>query len=615
MKRKALLVPILLIFFYSMSLAASISENIEFFRNKMAEIKGQIPVQISSTENPPMKCGTPVTVAIHNAIRSDPEYGVLASTLQRPTLPDTFGTTHFLVHYTITGPDAAFQPNNDSIQGVPRYVSRVAGIFEHVWNIEIDSLGYNQPPSDLGFGGGDSRYDVYLVNLGFGTFGYTTPESIPDYGQQAASYIVLENDYGESPNHRYNPNYGGDPILAVKVTAAHEFFHAIQFSYDQFEFDFDNPSNPQTYKPWWMEASAVWMEDVVYTDINDYIGYLPYFYNYIYMSLGTFSYGGDPRAFHPYASVVWPRFMTDKYNNLDIVKQIWEGCAQQEGYNTLPATNAVLGQYGATLQSAFLEFEIWNFHTGNPDSGGFADTVNFYREGNLFNYANGKPIVAETTAYIGNLQSQASFSISNLPNPPEDLAASMIIIKSQFVSGGVDVNFNGQDINPNVAGWHVALLGFRLPDSRWKDIQVDPSTGVGSDFWPCWDSYSAVVLIPTVSGTVANYSTYTYDGSENYNSTRTNCSEANANDPYPSPFIVDGSEQLIIPLDGHSKIYIYNLLGEKVKQIPVESSAFTSKKWNGTNDNGDFVASGIYVILLEGGNKSIAKKIAVINNR
>ena len=614
MNWKVLPIFVLLLAMDSMSLAATISENIDFFKNRMEEIRGQIPTIKSSQENPPIKCGTPVTIAIYNAIRNNPQYEVLASTLDRPDLPSNYGTTHFRIHYTITGGDAVFEPQVDSLPGIPRYVTRVADVFEHVWNIEIDSLGYNQPPSDQGTGG-DSRYDVYLINLGFGTFGYTTPESIPDYGQRAASYIVLENDYGESPNHRYNPNFGGDPLLAVKVTAAHEFFHAIQFDYDQFEFDFDNPSIPQTYKPWWMEASAVWMEDVVYTDINDYIGYLPFFYNYIWMGLGTFSYGGDPRAFHPYASVVWPRFMTDKYNNLDIVKQIWEGCAQQEGYNTLPATNAVLGQYGATLQSAFLEFEIWNFHTGNPDSGGFADTINFYREGNLFNYADGRPIVAETTAYISDLASQNSFSIGNLPNPPEDLAANMIVIRSQFISGGVDVNFNGQDINPNIAGWHVALLGFRLPNSRWKDIQVDPSTGAGSDFWPCWDSYSAVVVIPTVSGTIANYSPYTYDGSVDFNSARTNCSEVNANNPYPSPFTVDGTEQLVIPLNGNSKIYIYNLLGERVRQISRPGPANTSLKWNGTNDNGEYVASGIYVILLEGGNKSVTKKIAVINKK
>jgi hypothetical protein len=629
MKRNRLLVFFILLALCTESLAAmSISENIEFFKNKMDEIKGKVPVQISATENPPPECGTPVSLAIYNAVRNNPRYEVLASTLERPDLPSSYGTTHFLIHYTTTGDSAAFEPQIDSLPGIPRYVTRVADVFEHVWNVETDSLSYNQPPSDQGTGG-DSRYDVYLVDLGTGTFGYTTPESIPNYGQRAASYIILENDFvGFRP--RYNPDQGGDPILAVKVTAAHEFFHAIQFSYDQSEFDFTNANDPNSYKPWWMEASAVWMEDVVYTDINDYISYLQFFYNYIWMGLGTFSYvRGDPRAYHPYGSMVWPRFMTDKYNNLDLVRQIWTIDAQVRGYNTLPATNTVLGQYDATLQSAFLEFEVWNFHIGNPDSGGFADTINYYHEGNLFNYANGKPIMAETTAFISDLPSRTSISIANLPNPPEDLAANMIVIRTVNEHGGVALNFNGQSMS--TSEWHVGILGFKPGNSSWIDIGVDPHSGAGAGVWPNWNFYSDVVVIPTVSGLNPDYSAYTYGGEVAYDPNLGSGAPNFAIDKaYPSPFIVQGDSELTIiySLDRvyNSKrdlnLLVYDMAGNKVMEFPHSDllnspgpvSPFSAPKWDGKNNHNEYVASGIYILLLKAGDKSTTSKIAVINN-
>ena len=48
----------------------------------------------------------------------------------------------------------------------------------------------------------------------------------------------------------------------IKVTAVHEFFHSIQFSYNCFE------------RLWIMEASAVWSEDQLYNGVNDHYRYL-----------------------------------------------------------------------------------------------------------------------------------------------------------------------------------------------------------------------------------------------------------------------------------------------------------------------------------------------------
>jgi hypothetical protein len=68
---------------------------------------------------------------------------------------------------------------------------------------------------------------------------------------------VLVVDFAKS-------QFGAPPANSLKVTAAHEFFHAVQFAYDYAE------------DHWFMEATATWMEERFADDVNDNRQYLPY---------------------------------------------------------------------------------------------------------------------------------------------------------------------------------------------------------------------------------------------------------------------------------------------------------------------------------------------------
>ena len=65
----------------------------------------------------------------------------------------------------------------------------------------------------------------------------------------ASAYCVLDNDY--SSTQFPNPT---TPLENLQVTAAHEYFHAVQFAYDIGE------------DAWLMEATATWVEDEVFDD-------------------------------------------------------------------------------------------------------------------------------------------------------------------------------------------------------------------------------------------------------------------------------------------------------------------------------------------------------------
>ena len=129
----------------------------------------------------------------------------------RPNLPDeqTFGTEHFLIHYTLAGRSAVDETDADN-SGVPDFVEVLAQTVEYVWTAEIDTMGWPQPPYDRGQGG-DERIDIYLDNIlrnGYAGYvetsgGYVNDNpNTPETERRAAyAYMVLDNDYSEAdPN-------------------------------------------------------------------------------------------------------------------------------------------------------------------------------------------------------------------------------------------------------------------------------------------------------------------------------------------------------------------------------------------------------------------------------
>ena len=157
---------------------------------------------------------------------------------------------HFKIHYNENGAHAVY--GSDGIQDtIPDYVVSFGSYFEQSWDYQVNRLGYIHPPSD-GTKGGDSRFDVYILDIS--SYGYTDLDG-------GYAYIAVNNRYDDFPP---NLDPEGSRAGAMKVTAAHEFFHAIQFEYDDWNYD----------SLWWEENTAVWMEDKVFDAVNDYLNYL-----------------------------------------------------------------------------------------------------------------------------------------------------------------------------------------------------------------------------------------------------------------------------------------------------------------------------------------------------
>jgi hypothetical protein len=203
-------------------------------------------------------------------------------------------------HWLASGPNAA------SPDDVADTEETLAGVY----HLEVETYEFLPPLSD-GTNGGNGSTDIYLRDVGHvGLFGYCTTDdpNPPGPYSDVPAYCVLDNDFSPS-------QFGTSqtPQEFRDVTAAHEFFHAIQFHYDWFE------------DLWLMEGTAMVMEDQYADDVNDNVNYLG---NSALTSPGTPVDRGSG-GFEYGAWIFW-RFLIEDHGELTnplIIKQIWERAA------------------------------------------------------------------------------------------------------------------------------------------------------------------------------------------------------------------------------------------------------------------------------------------------
>jgi len=89
---------------------------------------------------------------------------------------------------------------------------------------------------------------------------------------------------------------------------------------------------------------------------------------------------------------------------------------------------------------------------------------------------------------------------------------------------------------------------------------------------------------------------------------------------YPNPF--NPTTKLSFSLSGsdneNAMIEIFNLKGQKIRKLALKDNYFSSDKieksiiWNGVDDNGKAVSSGIYTAILKNGSQQVACKLTLV---
>jgi hypothetical protein len=389
---------------------------------------------------------------------------VLKTLLARPVRPYSYDSSegHFKIHYDTTGTHKV--PTADgNTNGIPDYVENLAFYADSSYRTMITYLGYRIPPSD-GVAGGDSKYDIYTEDMPY--YGYTQGESPgPEPWNDYTSYISVHNDFiGFPPND--DPE--GDQKGAMKVTVAHEYFHAVQFGYDMYESE------------WFMEISSVWMEDVAYDPVNDNYNYLPYFFNYPDISL-------QATTIHEYASFIWNTYLYQNFG-YNLIKDIWEGCIYGTAINEI---NTALQSQGSSRDEQFKKFTVWNYITNTRDDG------LHYEEGTHY------PL-------IKLMRTHSAYPVTNNSSSmtPDNLSANYIQFNLSAGSYNLNIKFDGQ----NSYLWGLKALGVKINgiyNYSEFEIPLDDS-GYGEGVIPNLNNYTYVILIPSVLSTAGTNLNYLY---------------------------------------------------------------------------------------------------------
>ena len=350
---------------------------------------------------------------------SEEEANPSESTYDVPEAAPVCGT-RFCVHYVKTTrarPPTAEQcrsPADDRPDladadgsGAPDYVETMLAQFEFVYEVENNQLGWKPPKPDYGRGG-DDRTDVYIKNIGpEGIFGYAAPDARQPISQgrhQLAAYLVMDNDYCQREYRNY-PDF----LAPLQVTAAHEYNHVLQFNYDAQQ---DN---------WMFESTAVWMEDKVYDDINDYRNYLPQWARLTLTPLTQF--GGpssdDGTNVKVYGDAVFTRWIDERLGS-ETIRRAWELSVAAKSFAP-GAYERALRERGADFFHVFTDFAT--------NTAEWRASNAFFAEGNTFPDVQralaGVPLepqsaTGERSDYVEGTINHTSYALFNIDPKGED---------------------------------------------------------------------------------------------------------------------------------------------------------------------------------------------------
>lgn len=228
------------------------------------------------------------------------------------------------------------------------WVNQVGAVVTHVLKV-YKKAGFRAPKSDGTRGGGSGLLDIYLDDIGEnGLYGYCDTDTAPSGSgpYDTWAYCAFDDDFAEFPSLT--------PLQNLKVTAAHELFHSVQFAYDYLE------------DVWFMEATAAWAEDEVYDGIND---------NRQYLKDSQLAYPGIPldtgSGMSVYGGWIFFRYLTERFPKTSgrlpvLMRQLWNYADSVKGkdYYSVQAVTKVLADRGLQLRRVYAAFADANRRPG-----------------------------------------------------------------------------------------------------------------------------------------------------------------------------------------------------------------------------------------------------------
>jgi hypothetical protein len=464
---------------------------------------------------------------------------------------------HFRIHFDTsrTSPDLpalldAYGQRRDNTQY--QYIDSVARIFDHVWDVEIGVLGFPAPPSDNGEGGGN-EYDIYVQSMtDFGSTDFVDPGTIypGEVAPRYPSHISIDCDFGIG--------FRTKGLAGARVTAAHEFFHAIQVGgYGWWD-------TPERY---FYELTAESMESAVYPEVRDYIYDAPSYFS----SINQMSLTQNVNDFG-YGRAVWGIYFRLKYG-IEFIRAAWEKVRLQRPPLALLKT---VEQYGSTMRKEISEFALWCYYTNAR-----ADSVHYFPD----------------AKYLPGVKLADSIWLAS-PSYSRSTTCASYTIQYVWLKVALDtavcvvVNANSDDATAHAGGVFLFILeAGQQSGSEWKQMSSSMNFRLTVNDPSQWNAFSLSngTWMPLVNAR-----------------------------PYPDPFH-PGTGHLAFPLPSSVvapvEVTILDAAMQFVNQweaTPQSQMGIWEVLWDGRDFRRNLVSSGVYFYFIQSNNYQQQGKIAVL---
>ena len=284
--------------------------------------------------------------ASKNRVRINQDVQILGT---RPPLPEfaQSGDGRFRVHYASKGKDAVDTTDINS-NGIPDYVDECLTALDRSWKLEIDTLGYAEPPTD-DTAGGSSAIDVYLRDLGReGYYGITNLDRLLALtpSERYTTWMEIDNNFSPTDSTwSGKQSYSTFVVDALRVTCAHELHHVIQNGSYGFSVQ-----HRMIY-----ELSSTWMEMRAYPEVRDWAVWASYLLTR--PELWPFS---KSNALNGYCWGWFGNVLTN--NQRDLMKATWNVVGQ--GSDPFAALITACSLAGTSLNELFCASLSSLYHTG-----------------------------------------------------------------------------------------------------------------------------------------------------------------------------------------------------------------------------------------------------------
>ncbi len=466
-----------------------------------------------------------------------------AKLLQRPERENmiTSPSGYFNLHYDTSGYNAV--PSDDiSGNGVPDYIDSAMVIFDHVRDVQINQLGF-RPPVNI-MGNPVENYDVYFTK-DYNDYGWTQPEDeVPGSpGTRFTSFIEINSNL-------FTTNFYTNGFDALRVSAAHEFCHAIQFAYN---LRSEGMNYPDLF---FLEMTSTWMEDYIYDDVNDYYDYVSELLPNINRTSFTSTQGVAA-----YGNCVYLHMLEEKYGP-KIVPDIWLKIVDEK---PIQAVNTVLEKKGWSFSQSQNTYAGWLYFTGDRAI-----------QGNYFPEAQNYPMV-------------------NLDEGEENIEKTLYGYRMRLVEVSAEDSllYKAKLTADNISGLYNHITNNQMP-------QKAVSFGKEHSFYYEDDTQPVVVVLSNPSDSEIDNISYevkqhsTFAGSSLIHAKKS------------------GDDLIFHNVPPEAKISIFTLNGRNVDTFRTSSADRGVLHWNMRDLNGSRISSGIYLYVVKDGKSETIGKFAVV---